>query len=50
MANGWDWQRAGQLAATLGALKIGSRGGQNHDVNRATISALYNQSFGAHPW
>ncbi len=50
MAIGWDWQRSGRLAATLGALKIGSRGGQNHDVNRETISALYNQSFGANPW
>ena len=50
MANGWDWQRTGQLAATLGAQKIASRGGQNHEVNRATIAALYNQSFGSHLW
>ena len=50
MANRWDWQRAGQLAATLGALKIGSRGGQNHAVNRASVAALYNQSFGGSPW
>ncbi|HEY5366169.1 MAG TPA: carbohydrate kinase family protein [Casimicrobiaceae bacterium] len=50
MANRWDWQRAGQLAATLGALKIGARGGQNHGVNRARVAALYNQSFGGQPW
>ncbi|MEP7062730.1 MAG: carbohydrate kinase family protein [Betaproteobacteria bacterium] len=50
MANGWDWLRAGQLAATLGALKIGSRGGQNHDVNRDAVATLYNQSFGSQPW
>lgn len=50
MANGWDWQRTGQLAATLGALKIGSRGAQNHEVNRERVDALYNQSFGSHPW
>lgn len=50
MASGWDWQRSGQLAATLGALKISSRGGQNHHVNRDRIAALYNQSFGGQPW
>ena len=50
MANGWDWQRTGQLAATLGAQKIASRGAQNHEVNRATIAALYNQSFGSDLW
>jgi adenosine kinase len=50
MANGWDWRRSGQLAATLGALKIGSRGGQNHDVNRDGVAALYNESFGSQLW
>ena len=50
MANGWDWNRTGQLAATLGALKIGSRGGQNHAVNREHVAALYFDSFGKHVW
>ncbi len=50
MASGWDWQRSGQLAATLGALKIGSRGAQNHVVNRERIDALYNQSFAGTLW
>ncbi|MEO6927649.1 MAG: PfkB family carbohydrate kinase, partial [Casimicrobiaceae bacterium] len=50
MANGWDWQRGCQLGATLGALKIASRGAQNHEVNRASVAALYNQSFGGQLW
>ena len=50
MAHGWDWERSGRLAATLGALKIGARGGQNHSVNRAAIAALYYDCFGSHPW
>jgi adenosine kinase len=50
IARGWDWERTGKLAATLGALKIGARGGQNHEVNRERIAALYSQSYGNHPW
>jgi adenosine kinase len=47
---GWDWQRTGQLAAVLGALKIASRGGQNHAVNRPAVAALYAHAFGGSPW
>ena len=50
LARDWDWERTGQLASTLGALKIGSRGGQNHTVNRERVAALYAESFGASPW
>ncbi len=50
IGNRWDWLRTGQLAATLGALKIGSRGGQNHEVNRERIDALYGRSFGGSPF
>jgi adenosine kinase len=48
IANGWDWQRSGRLAATLGALKIGSRGGQNHAVTRDSVATRYHEAFGAH--
>ena len=48
IANGWDWQRSGRLAATLGALKIASRGGQNHPVTRDTVATRYHEAFGAH--
>ncbi|MBE7521328.1 MAG: carbohydrate kinase family protein [Burkholderiales bacterium] len=50
LANGWDWERSGRLASTLGALKIASRGGQNHAVNRDRVAALYARSFGSTPW
>ncbi|MEO8486332.1 MAG: carbohydrate kinase family protein [Betaproteobacteria bacterium] len=50
LAHGWDWLPCGQLASTLGALKISSRGGQNHGVNRERVAALYSASYGASPW
>ncbi|MDQ6621233.1 MAG: carbohydrate kinase family protein [Pseudomonadota bacterium] len=50
IASGWEWERTGRLAATLGALKIAARGGQNHEVTRATVAALHARSFGKDPW
>lgn len=50
IANEWQWQRTGRLAATLGALKIGARGGQNHPVSRESVAALYFKSFGDKLW
>ncbi len=46
IAKGWDWTRTGRLAAVLGSLKIASRGGQNHLVNRESVAALYAKAFG----
>jgi len=46
IAQGWDWQHTGQFASVLGSLKIASRGGQNHVVNRDTVAALYSKAFG----
>jgi adenosine kinase len=50
IAHGWDWQRTGQLASLLGSLKIASRGGQNHEVSRERIAALYSDAFGTSLW
>jgi adenosine kinase len=50
IAHGWDWERTGRLAAVLGALKIGHRGGQNHLVDRDGVGAIYHREFGAYPW
>ena len=50
IANQWDWLRTGRLAATLGALKISARGGQNHAVSRERVAALYLKSFGDKLW
>jgi adenosine kinase len=50
IAHGWDWQRAGRLASTLGALKIASRGGQNHALSRDRVATAYYEAFHAHLW
>jgi adenosine kinase len=46
IAAGYDWRRTGQLASLMGALKIASRGGQNHRPTREQIGALYRTHFG----
>jgi adenosine kinase len=48
IGHGWDWERTGGLASVLGSLKIASRGGQNHVVDRETVAALYFKTFGSH--
>jgi adenosine kinase len=50
IANGMDWPTTGRLAAVMGAIKIASRGGQNHRVTRAEIAERYRAAFGAAPW
>jgi len=47
---GWDWLACGRLAAVMGAIKIGHRGGQNHHPARRDIEATYRASFGDSPW
>ena len=42
---GWDWHTCGRLGATMGAIKIASRGGQNHTPTRADIEAVYTQAL-----
>jgi adenosine kinase len=50
IAHGWDWQRTGRLASILGSVKIASRGGQNHAVDRDQLAALYAENFGGSLW
>ncbi len=50
IAKGWDWEKTGRLAAVMGAIKIGERGGQNHRPTREDISARYAKAFGTAPW
>ncbi len=45
IARGWDWPTCGRLASTMGAIKIESRGGQNHTPTRAEIEAIYTQAL-----
>ncbi len=47
IAAGFDWRKVGQIAALMGAIKIASRGGQNHAVSRERIAELYRQNFGS---
>jgi adenosine kinase len=41
----WDWVTCGRLAATMGAIKIASRGGQNHKPSREEIENIYSQAL-----
>jgi adenosine kinase len=50
IANGYDWEKTGRLAAVMGAIKIASRGGQNHQPSREEIGERYCRAFGALPW
>ena len=42
----WPWQKTGQLASLMGALKIAHRGGQNHKPSLDEISTRYRAAFG----
>jgi len=46
----WDWHATGQLASVMGSIKIESRGGQNHALDRGAIAERYRKAFGEHPW
>jgi adenosine kinase len=46
IVNRWDWERTGRLASLLGSVKIASRGGQNHALDRERVAELYHEHFG----
>jgi adenosine kinase len=46
IGQGWDWERTGRLASLLGSMKIASRGGQNHALDRDAVAAQYHERFG----
>ncbi len=46
VANGWDWQTSGQLAAVMGGIKIEHPGTQNHSPSKSAIEARYKENFG----
>jgi len=47
IAAGFDWPKTGRLAALMGAIKVASRGGQNHKISREEVALKYRESFGA---
>ncbi len=50
IVRGWDWPRIGRLASVMGAIKIASRGAQNHAPSRDEIEARFRRAFGHSPW
>ena len=46
IAAGLDWPVVGRLASLMGAIKVASRGGQNHRPTRAEIGERYRRTFG----
>jgi adenosine kinase len=50
IAAGLDWELSGRLASLLGAIKIGRRGGQNHEFDRDEIAVRFKETFGTRPW
>lgn len=50
IAQGWDWQKTGQLASLLGSIKIAHRGGQNHKPSRDDLAQRYQHAFGSALW
>jgi adenosine kinase len=49
LLHGLDWQTCGRLASLLGAIKIESRGPQNHVFTRAELLRRYIENFGEVP-
>jgi len=50
IAQDYDWASTGRLASLMGAMKIASRGGQNHVATRDEIGSRYRQAFGTSIW
>ncbi len=46
LLHGLDWQTTGRIAALMGAIKIESRGPQNHEFTRAEFDRRYRENFG----
>lgn len=47
LLRGLDWETTGRIASLLGAIKIESRGTQNHTFSRAELETRYKESFGS---
>jgi len=46
LLHGRDWETTGRIASLLGALKIETRGTQNHRFTAAEFAARYRENFG----
>lgn len=50
IGHGWDWPTTGRLASLMGAIKISSRGGQNHQITRTEVGVRFKEAFGTSIW
>lgn len=50
ISKGWDWEKTGRLASVMGAIKVASRGGQNHRPTRNDIAGCFAKAFDESPW
>jgi adenosine kinase len=50
IGHAWDWPTTGRLASLMGAIKIASRGGQNHHITRDEIGARFKEAFATSIW
>ena len=48
LTSGWNWEDSCRLGNVMGAIKIASRGPQNHAPSRAEIDAILHASYGIH--
>jgi adenosine kinase len=46
LLRGFDWETTGRIASLMGALKIESRGPQNHRFTRPEFERRYMDNFG----
>jgi adenosine kinase len=46
LLHGLDWEATGRVASLMGAIKIESRGPQNHEFTRAEFGRRYRDNFG----
>jgi adenosine kinase len=46
LTSGWDWIDSCRLGNVMGAIKIASRGAQNHQPSRDSISGMLQQAYG----
>lgn len=49
LLHGLDWPTAGRVASLMGAIKIETRGPQNHSFTRTEFNQRYFESFGTTP-
>jgi adenosine kinase len=49
LLHGLNWETTGRLASLMGAIKIESRGPQNHQFSRPELLRRYAENFGQVP-